>query len=131
MKLEGVPDGYEAVRFGQAKQGELFVATTGEIGVASTDHDQPRLIVRERPPIVIWKHGVFNNGWIAQDGESGRNRIFWFDKKPRQEDGRWEPKDDCQCCEVEFEMIRRSTIQFRDDVPWTERIVEVGPSVEK
>lgn len=31
MKIEGVPEGYELVRIGRPKKGELYIMTTGEV----------------------------------------------------------------------------------------------------
>lgn len=130
MKLEGVPEGYEAVRFGKAKAGELFIDSGGHITLAEINIEAERLIIRQQPPAVQWKHGVFNNGWIAKDSAAGSSRIWWFSKNPRQDNGKWEPDDDTECDEITSTCMRRDVIQFRDDVPWTECIVQVGPSVE-
>ena len=35
MKIEGVPDGWELVRVGRPRQGELFLSTSGQVVLAS------------------------------------------------------------------------------------------------
>lgn len=131
MKLEGIPDGYEAVRYGRAVPGETFLDSIGRVAHATVEQDSPRLILRELPPPVVVKPGVFKDGWVAQDSDDGFRGIFWFDKPPRAKNGKWEPVDDCICCEVDQDCIRKEVVQFRDDIPWTERLVQVGPAVEK
>lgn len=131
MRLEGIPDGFDAVRFGKVKAGESFINLEGAIDTASGDLISPRLVVAPRPPAVKWAHGVFNDGWIARDSAAGSSRVWWFSKPPRQDNGKWEPDDDTRCDEITSDCLRRDVIQFRDDLPWTECIVQVGPSVEK
>ena len=131
MKLEGIPEGYEAVRYGRAVPGETFLDSMGRVSQATIEQDSPRLIIRELPPPVLVKPGVFNDGWVAQDSDQGSRRVFWFGRQPRPENGKWEPADGCLCCEVDGDCIRKEIVQFRDDIPWTERLVQVGPAVEK
>ncbi len=44
MQVDGIPDGYELVRIGRAKEGDVFFSATGEVAVwigrpsASTNH---------------------------------------------------------------------------------------------
>ncbi len=130
MKLEGVPEGYEAVRLGKANQGECFVTIDGNVCVAECDHEAPRLIVRKVEPIATWKHGVFADGWISEDKHGTLE--FYYMSPPSCDVGvgGWlSGHDGGFVCSLN-NILQPSVFKFRDDLPWTERCVQVGPSVE-
>jgi hypothetical protein len=129
MKLDGVPKGYEAVRFGWAKAGDFVLNNFGQ--PEPIDEDMPavlRLIVRKVEPVATWIHGVFQNGWIAEDSDG---LIYWYSLEPKIHDGEeWEGQDDGKCQKIERHICFLTLIKFREDLPYFERIVAVGPIVE-
>jgi hypothetical protein len=125
VKLEGVPEGYEAVKIGVPSEGELFINTYGDVDSAWKGFKESRLIVRKVEPIATWKHGVFADCWIAED-ECGE--IYAWKKRPKVQADEWQQGEMLTC--VSDGLFRDSIIKFREDLPWTERCVQVGPSVE-
>jgi len=64
-KVEGIPDGYEMVRFGKTKKGESYLDSDCNIEVAKLDHCSHRLIVSkvelpyaERQAAWVKEHGI-------------------------------------------------------------------------
>ena len=81
MKLEGVPEGYEAVRFGKPKHGEVFLCDNGQVQKARYDFEKNTvLIVRKLEPVLDLSKVRLKKGWIAQD-KNGSN--YWFSERPR------------------------------------------------
>ena len=125
MKIEGIPEGYELVRIGSPNVGETVVFGDGSPGGVSTKcTTRNYVIIRKIEPACVWQHGMFNDGWITEDKTSG---IMWHQRKPEVSVVR-----DCWA----WDGLRVLTNclatppKFRDDLPWTERIQQVGPSVE-
>lgn len=124
MRIEGIPDGYEVVRWGLAKKGELYLWEGGTVVDAQRDFEQTHvLIVRKIEPVLDLSKVRLKKGWIAQD-KSGEN--YWYSHKPvidgpgvgwkhEKCDGR----DNC------YLSITGLIIPWREDVPWTERIMEI------
>jgi len=127
MKLEGLPEGYEAVRWGWPAVGELFLDSRGDVILCHNTH-MPALgvktiIVCKVEPIATWPRGVFADGWIAEDSD---RQIYWHDRKPTPEleTEAWAGGRTCPLYCMAMAPV------FRDDLPWTERCIQVGPSVE-
>ena len=125
MKIEGIPEGYELVRIGSPNPGETVVFADGSPGgVATKLAGKTYVIIRKIDPVCVWQHGVFKDGWITEDDVSG---IIWHQSKPEVSVVR-----DCWL----WDGLRVLTTclatppKFRDDLRWTERIQQVGPSVE-
>ena len=117
MKIEGIPEGYEAVRWGKPKRGELFLMDDGKVTDAMFDFEKEHvLIVRKIEPVLDVSKIRLKKGRIAQD-ENGNN--YWYDAKPNAAEKHWR-------CEYEFGDAECLVIPWREDVPWNERIVEVG-----
>jgi hypothetical protein len=141
MAIEGVPDGWELVRIGTPERGEHYLDGVGGI-VESEIEDHPKVswpIIREVGPVCTWQHGVFADGWIAEDQDGSQ---IWFAVKPLSEGGssgcdwnNWNNVEDTAWIFIRDMGQKKSQFVnppvFRADLPWTERIVEVGPSVEK
>jgi hypothetical protein len=127
MKLEGLPEGYEAVRWGWPQTDESYLDAHGHIFVAQDDFIptayRPRLIVRKVEPVATWPQRVFADGWIAEDSDG---QIYWHDHKPTPEleQQSWTGGRACPLYCMTMAPV------FRDDLPWTERCIQVGPSVE-
>ena len=132
MKIEGVPDGWELVRIGRPRTNEWSIGGDGTPWqyLKETQSEEFWPIIRKAAPPCVWQHGVFNDGWVAQDGEAGNHRTWWYKNKPRQDGGRWEPVNDTECCELDRAPFAKRLVLFRDDISWTDRIAQVGPSVE-
>jgi hypothetical protein len=134
MKLEGLPEGYDAVRWGWPVEGEHFLNIDGRVLTTTTNHapilDPPRLIVRKVEPIATWPQGVFCDGWIAQDADGTQ----WFYRKERPRINstytKWCASVGGYIICVVSDVLRSGSVTFRDDLPWAERCVQVGPSVE-
>lgn len=52
MRIEGLPEGYEVVRWGDPKLGELFVHREGVEEALFDFKDDPCLIVRKLEPVL-------------------------------------------------------------------------------
>lgn len=131
MTLEGVPKGYEAVRFANPAITEWYVDTTGTVKQCVEEVGGLRLIVRKTEPVATWIHGVFNPGYVAEDQNGDQ---FWYDRRPNAlasgdswqwPDGRRTGKS----ISVNTGAFA-SIVEFRRDLPWHQRIVAVGPGVE-
>jgi hypothetical protein len=128
MKLEGLPEGYEAVRWGWPEEGEQFLNIDGKVLTTTTNHapvlDPPRLVVRKVEPVATWPRGVFQNGWIAEDEDRCQ---YWYSTRPDTDLNAlsWNSTG------TQYGMIfLRKPVVFRSDLPWTERCVQVGLWVE-
>ena len=130
MKIEGVPDGWELVRFGFPSATDWCLGHSGRPFRAtrlSTEDIWP--IIRRIEPICTWQHGVFADGWLTQD-KSGS--MWIFAAKPVTAHTVWAlPSISVNAhaqwlnCSILF-----NSPKFRDDLPWTERIQQVGPTIE-
>lgn len=79
IEVEGVPKGYEPVRFGTYAKGDKLVTVKGVVVTAEHDcmDEMCYLIVREE-----WTPGniTLKPGWIAMDA----NDVWcWYEQKPR------------------------------------------------
>lgn len=117
MKLEGVPDGYEAVRWGQPKKGEWFLDENEPLRATYDFEYHNNLIVRKTEPILDLSKVRLKKGWIAQDMD-GEN--WWYSIEPRSGDEKWDVPDRVGCWQC-----YALEIPWRADVPWTERIMEI------
>ena len=125
MKIEGIPKGYELVRIGTPNVGETVLWFDGRpADVNATFDSRNYVIIRKIEPVCVWQHGMFNDGWITEDHEYG---VVWHQSKP-------EFVVDRHCWWSDgIEVVTTCLAtppKFRDDLPWTERIKQVGPSVE-
>ena len=134
MKLEGLPDGYEAVRWGWPAEGEHFLNIDGEVVIATISHIRgvniPRLIVCKVEPVATWPQGVFCDGWIAEDVDGAQ--AFYRKARPRinSTHTKWcAGVGGCIIC-VLSEVLQSGAVTFRSDLPWTDRWIQVGPLVE-
>lgn len=120
MKLEGVPDGYEAVRWGQPKKGEWFLDENEPLRATYDFEYHNNLIVRKTEPVLDLSKVRLKKGWIAQD-RCGSN--YWYEYKPELllDDEEWGASTG-PVRKMEFSVV---TIPWRADVPWTERIMEI------
>jgi hypothetical protein len=134
MKLEGLPEGYEAVRWGWPAAGEQYLDDAGAALMASHCHqpivDAPRLVVRKVEPIATWPRGVFADGWIAEDADG--TQAFYRKERPRinSTHTKWCAGVGGHIICVLSEVLRSGSVTFRSDLPWTERCIQVGSSVE-
>jgi hypothetical protein len=130
MKIEGVPDGWELVRIGKPSNGEWAIGGDGTPwqynGLQSTEFWP---IVRKVDPIAAWKPGVFADGWLSQDADG---EISFSAEKPTASvgEGYWIAIGGTKPIGSEVFQVE-SLVSFRQDISWTERVILVGPSVEK
>ena len=129
MQIEGVPEGWEAVAFGPVIQGEWYVSShTGTVlQWRGRGSDQSYLKIRRVEPVCTWQHGVFTDGWIAQDPNGS---LWLYSDQPTAEEEGWVSRHNNGYC---MRLNRRgfvTEIVFRPDLPWTARIQQVGPTVE-
>lgn len=127
MQIEGVPEGWEAVAFRKPVSGELCLGLHGLPFEAQSEECHTWLIIRRIEPVCTWQHGVFTDGWIAQDS-NGLLRLY-SDQPTAEEEG-WVSRHNNGYC---MRLNRRgfvTEIVFRPDLPWTARIQQVGPTVE-
>ena len=116
MKLEGVPDGYEAVRFGKPVFGEWFVRADGKTEQAVDNFKELNcLIVRKLEPVLVLSKVRLRKGWIAQD-KDGSN--YWFHDRPTAIADRWVGDGGAYVTHKAVHICWRA-------VPWTERIMEI------
>jgi len=131
MKLEGVPDGWELVRIGRPVAGEWSIGGDGipwEYTKAKQS-EEVWPIVRKLDPIATWKRGVFADGWLFQDADG---EISFSAGKPTASvgEGYWIAIGGTKPIRSEVFQVE-SLVLFRQDMSWTERVISVGPSVEK
>ena len=127
MKIEGIPDGWEFVGLRAPALGEFIVSVTGRAEEVTSQTNCVLPIIRKADPVCTWPHGVFADGWITQDGDDA-DKIEWHDKKPFiTRSPEWWSSDGMggEVCGLINPPV------FRSDLPWAERIQQVGPSVEK
>lgn len=128
-KIEGVPEGYELVGFVRLLPGDEYIDTMGMVDswddAEPSRHVHPKVIKVQ--PVCTWVHGMFKDGWIAEDESGG---IYWFGGEPATSEA---PRNEwhstaSQCFGIEEEVFIMPV--FREDLPWNERIQEVGPAIE-
>lgn len=75
-KIEGLPDGYEAVRWGPPKCGEEYMNSQGDLDVTTFDFDvdSKRLIVRKIPAKVEPKQTI--EDCVAQKSTPAANARY-------------------------------------------------------
>lgn len=117
MNIKGIPEGYEAVRFGLPKNKEVWINSTGTI--SNGLYNEPRLIIREITPVLNIKDVKFKKGWIAQDS-NGNN--YWFSAKPYADrcDDEWVTNNDNY-----DEIPRCITLEWKKGTCWHERIFRI------
>ena len=137
MKIEGVPEGWELVRIGRPDVGEWNVGHDGEPWFNSEKpidgvHEY-WAIIRKVEPACSWPLGVFADGWIAEDiDEEGYHYMWWHSHKPEVNKSlySWEPTERShECFSIDGGFLL-AIVKFRADLPWTERIQQVGPTFE-
>lgn len=126
MTIEGVPEGWELVRIGKPVTGEWSIGGDGNpwqyVKEAPSTEFWP--IIRKAAPVCIWPHGVFKDGWIAEDLNGDQ---YWYTTKPESDgEDEWANEGDCR-----FVTDCMLPVQFRSDLTWTQRIQRVGPLAEK
>jgi hypothetical protein len=130
MRLEGLPEGYEAVRWGWPAAGELFLDSRGDVILCHNTHmpglGVKTIIVRKVEPVATWPRGVFCDGWITEDADG--SQAFYQKERPRviAVDSEWRG---CFIFGLS-DVFLPGSVTFRSDLPWTERCIQVGPSVE-
>lgn len=119
MQIPGVPEGYEIRTVYDAQ-------SLADTIVQGDQRLQPGervvcAIIRRIEPVCTWPHGVFCDGHITQDEDGS---MWWWRDKPKKEDDQWfgRSKFGCPLC--------KTAVVFRSDLPWTERIQQVGPTIE-
>lgn len=116
MKIEGIPEGYEVVRWGKPKRGELFLLDSGKVTDAIFDFEKDHvLIVRKTEPVLDVSKIRLKKGWIAQD-KDGQNYLYC--EKPQLCESGWGTS-------YGISHMDALQIPWREDVPWTERIMEI------
>lgn len=115
MKLEGVPEGYEAVRFGKPLCGELFIDEAVCVGLSKGELYGSYLIVRKLAPVLDLSKVRLKKGWIAQN-KDGAN--CWFQDRPTTTADRWVGDGGTYVTHKAVHICWRA-------VPWTERIMEI------
>lgn len=137
MKIEGVPEGWELVRIGFVEAGEHYISFSGGLshnsGLGTLIDVHP--IIRKVEPACSWPHGVFADGWIAEDSDGSQ---AWYDSKPVHTTTKrdvWTNNKTTAYIflfgpQVVAEFLAVKPV-FRADLPWTERIQQVGPTIEK
>lgn len=134
MKIEGIPDGYRLVRLGSPHPGEFYLDVFFNVKYAEITVGGCFAVLQKIWPVCTWQHGVFADGWITEDKD---RTMTWCSKRPliKDHDDSWNNQPDSTW--IFIREAGQKTPQFvnppkfRDDLDWTERIVEVGPSVEK
>ena len=134
QQIEGVPAGYEVVAFRNPKADELVLGTDGRVFVCPVlpKITQRCLIVRKVELVLTWPHGVFRDGWIAED-EAGAQA--WYEEEPEPGCSSWDNAG-CSCWFwITDERDGDSTCfvnkpVFRSDVNWRKRVHRVGPAIE-
>lgn len=128
-KIEGVPEGYELVGFVRLNLGDEYIDEFGQVDTWAdgdlSDRIYPKIM--KGKPVCTWVHGMFKDGWIAEDESGG---IYWFCKEPTPSEA---PRNEWhstlgQCFGIEEEVFISPV--FREDLHWNERIQEVGPTIE-
>ena len=131
MKTEGVPDGWELIRIGKPCNGVWAIGGDGTPWQYNKEKQSNEFwpIVRKIDPIAAWKPGVFADCWLSQDADG---EIGFSSEKPTASvgEGYWIAIGGTRPIRRDAFLIE-SLISFRQDISWTERVVLVGPSVEK
>ena len=129
MSIEGIPEGWELVRIGKPATGEWSIGGDGTPWqyVKDTPSTEFWPIIRKAAHVCTWPHGVFADGWITQDGDDD-SKIEWHKKEPFLPHGaEWWSSEGMggEVCGLMNPPV------FRENLPWTKRVQQVGPSVEK
>lgn len=129
MQIEGVPEGWEAVAFRKPVSGEWVLDARGTPSFANAPSafSPLYLIIRRVEPVCTWQHGMFADGWIAEDS----NRSLWmYSTRPSPEEEGWVSRyNDGYCMRLNKKCFVNPPV-FRSDLPWTSRIQQVGPTIE-
>lgn len=84
LKVEGIPEGWELVRVGRAKEGEWIVDATGEAQLNKQITGAGNFpIIRRIPPPLSIPPKVFADGWIFQHESRTMHSVTrpqWNDK---------------------------------------------------
>lgn len=127
MKIKGVPEGYELVGFVNVEYKDNYIDEAG--GVETWENADPSdeilaKIVKIKP-VCTWQHGMFKDGWIAQDEDES---IYWYPVEPHLDpkSTNWRVNGH-YCCLMDVAFILPV---FREDLPWDKRIQKVGPEIE-
>ncbi len=125
-QVPGVPEGYRLVRIGKPLKDEMFVSTGGKVIRADWDYDSAvKPIVEKIEPICTWPKGVFANGWIAKDKNGD---IWWYSNEPIADTRGWSCRIRGSANTVRDQFLNPPV--FKDGLPWTECVQQVGPEVE-
>jgi hypothetical protein len=126
MQIEGVPYGWELVGFRAPKIGEFIIDTDGAPYEVRHDVSEKLPVIRRAVPTCLWPHGMFADGWIAQDKNGS---IWWYSGKPAKDEDCWDNGAGTVQHLVERGFMRNPPA-FRQDIFWTDRIQQVGPTYE-
>ena len=91
IEFDGIPEGYEPVRFGVPKQGEFYLHKTLILEATQDHYIDPMPVLIIRP---VWLPPAWlKPGWIA----SNKGAVWlWFDHKPVFKSGKyWAVGDTC------------------------------------
>jgi hypothetical protein len=134
QQIEGVPAGYEIVAFRKPKADELILGTDGRVFPCPV---APKItqrcpIVRKVELILTWPHGVFKDGWIAEDEEGTQ---AWYEEEPELGRDAWDNAGCSRWVWLNDESDGDITCfvnkpVFRSDVSWRNRVHRVGPTIE-
>lgn len=117
MKIKGIPEGYEVVRFGRPSSADTWLNSIGGFGNGA--YPEPRLIIRKITPVLNIKDVKFKKGWIAQDA-NGNN--YWFSTKPYNDIccGEWVTNNDNY-----DEIPQCIALEWKKGTHWAERIFRI------
>ncbi len=122
MKIEGVPSGFE-IRSVYDAQGLADACMSGQ--KLQEGERVVCAIIRPSDPVCTWQFGVFADGWITQE-EDGE--IEWHSQEPHViKSGEWWTSNGIGGSVYGL----ANPPVFREDLHWKDRVVQVGPSVEK
>lgn len=76
IEIEGVPEGYEPVRFGIPTDGEGYIQADGKLAVASGIWDQPRLIVRKKTTARPWTFETAPTAVKVRSKQTGKQDLL-------------------------------------------------------
>lgn len=131
MQVEGVPDGWELVAIRAPKRGDWIVNVHGAPVLIESDWCTSNIpIIRKVAPVCTWPHGVFADGWIAED-KGGE--ICWYsvNPEPGEDWDEWMYDDgSIECLMARDCQNLLNAPVFRADLPWDQRIQQVGPTIE-
>lgn len=139
-KIQGVPEGYELVGLVKLYYGDIYIDEIGNVETWENDYCSTEIrpkIVKERPTCQ-WVRGMFKDGWIAQDkeaqGKTEAGTIYFYSIECKLghdlSRGDWLNDNDDDGTVIEVNPIGFTLPVFREDLPWTERVQQVGPIYE-